>query len=362
MGPRDPIKTARNRKVAEMKLQLRELLPQVLNETKISSESSLNAIIGGKAAEFIDLHHEVILSSEAYVELYLRGFKKAISESPHLEDGSYSSNHQRNFALIRSSKAAQKYFLLFLRRSYLNHYEELTRIRPRLEESQIWIGQNNADYGLFITPRFKNGEWENDRSEIRHFPKLYWTIGHVLQSGLVVPHSSDRISFHSIEQYLVFFRNVIVRNSGSQHEIKIADLYTSYVKTSSDPEKIPLLIPEYRYEGQKIKHRYRLDFTIINPYTMDKVGFELSPWSTHGYLSNTKNMSQSEINEIAKGNFEKEMEKHRSFFKEHGIFSLIYTDKQLANIESVFEDISRHLNPVDRLVQIDFDLLDSFFD
>src|SRR5262249_27719457 len=145
------------------------------------TESSLNALIGGKAANFIDLHHEVILSADAYVNLYLSGFKAALSPP-----GTFENNHRRNYEIIRTSKAAQEYFLLFLRRSYLKHYDELVRVRPRLEKSQIWIGQNNADYGLFITPRFRKATktWENDRSEIRHFPRFYWTIGHVVKSGL----------------------------------------------------------------------------------------------------------------------------------------------------------------------------------
>ena len=37
------------------------MLPQVLKETGYTSESSFNAMIGGKAADFIDLHHEHIL-------------------------------------------------------------------------------------------------------------------------------------------------------------------------------------------------------------------------------------------------------------------------------------------------------------
>jgi hypothetical protein len=105
-----------------------------------------------------------------------------------------------------------------------------------------------------------------------------------------------------------------------------------------DPEVVPLLIPEYRYEGAHVAHRYRLDFCIINPFTMQKIGYELSPWSTHGYLSKLKGLTQAKINEMAKDNFEKEMTKHRSFFKRHNIFVLIYTDKQLADIDEIFND------------------------
>src|SRR5205085_2526815 len=98
-----------------------------------------------------------------------------------------------------------------------------------------------------------------------------------------------------------------------------------------------------------------------DPFTMQKVGYELSPWSTHGYLSKLKGLTQGEINEMAKDNFEREMEKHRAYFKKHGIFVLIYTDKQLANIDEIFDDMTRYLNPVNKVVQLDFHVMEKFF-
>ena len=41
---------------------------------------------------------------------------------------------------------------------------------------------------------------------------------------------------------------------------------------------------------------------------------------------------------MAKDNFEKEMNKHRDFFKKHDVFTLIYTDKQLQDCEKLFND------------------------
>ncbi|KUL93392.1 hypothetical protein DK26_24050 [Bosea sp. WAO] len=355
--PRDPIKTARNRLVVDMTTELRAMLPQVLKETGVLKESSLNAIIGGKAAQFIDLLHEVILSPEQYATLYMKGFRQAMSS----EDALFPNSHRINYEMLRKSEAAQKYFMLFLKRSYLKHFDELSRVRPPIAESEIWIGQNKADYGLLITPRYVNGVWENDKSEIRHFPKLYWTIGHILNSGLVVQGDEDKIEFSDVNAYLAFFKNTLVRASGSPYEKEIANLYVDYVRASNNPDNIPLLIPEYRYEGPVAKHKYRLDFCIIDPYTMRKVGYELSPWSTHGYLSSIRGLNQAKINEMASDNFEKEMLKHRSFFKKHDIYALIYTDSQLANIVSVFEDMKQYLDPVDKVVQLDFHLLDKFF-
>lgn|GEM_PF-6576304 len=38
---------------------------------------------------------------------------------------------------------------------------------------------------------------------------------------------------------------------------------------------------ELRYEGDVSKHKYRLDFTILNSHSQRFVGFELNPQSTH---------------------------------------------------------------------------------
>lgn len=351
--PRDPAKTERNRIIRAMSDNLRVMLSKVLKETGWPSEASLNAVIGGKAAEFMDLHHAQMLSAEAYATLYMKGFKEAMKHPGAV-------THRENYDRLKGSKAAQEYFMLFLKRSWLKHFDEYSRKRPHLEESMIWIGQNKANYGLFITPAWRRGEWGNDRSEIRHFPKRYWTIGHILQSGLVVDGDEDKVTFSDVEAYLVFFKNV-VRGSGSPYEKEIAKLYVDFVRAADEPEHVPLLIPEYRYGGKDAKHLYRLDFTIIDPFTMEKVGFELSPWSTHGKLTGLKGLTQAKINEMAKDNYEKEMAKHRAFFEKHGIYALIYTDKQLADITSVFTEMKKYLTPVDKVEQLDFALLNAFF-
>lgn len=317
MAKRDPNKTARNRRIAAMKEQLRVLLPQVLKETGIDSEASINAKIGGKADEFIDLKNEVITSPEHYASLYLDGFSGSLSTS------NFRTSFDDMYDLFNASKAAQEYMLLFLERSYLKHYDEYSKRRPSADEAEIWIGQNSADYGLLVTPRFVNGAWENDRSEIRHFKPQYWTIGHVLKTGFVIPGKDDRIPFADLNTYLNFFENVLVRHSKSPHQIALAERYSAYVRTSADPLAVPLLIPELRYEGRAVKHKYRLDFCIIDPMTMQKTGIELSPWSTHGKLTGTKGKTQKEINAEASANFDKEMKKHKQYFKKHGIFALI---------------------------------------
>jgi hypothetical protein len=356
LANRDPIKTARNARIAIMKERLRELLPQVLNDTGFDNEASLNAKIGGKAAHFINLLDEVIISPEQYRSLFLQGFKKSLSVGP------YENAYDRLYKALKASPAAQQYFMLFVERSYLKHYDELAKKRPKVEEAEVWIGQNRADYGLLVTPRFVKGQWENDKSEIRHFQPLYWTIGHVLRTGLVVPGKKQTMPFKDPEAYLNFFRNVLVRNSGSSNEYAIAEMYSKFVLKADDPLRVPLLIPEFRYDGLTPQHRYRLDFTVIDPYTMDKVGFELSPWATHGYLRKTGHLSQAQINKIASDNFDKEMRKHKDYFRKHAVYALIFTETDLKDIKSVFAEIRRFLTPENDSKHLDFHLMEKFFE
>ncbi len=354
MAKRDPNKTARNRIVEALKTKLRERLAEVLDETDIESEQSLNALIGSRNDDFFDLKHDVINSQEQFVSLWLRGLKESA-----LTDGVASDLWL--WKKIKKHKVLQEYTILFLKRSFLKHFDELSKNRPPVEEAEIWIGQENANYGLLVTPRFRNSQWENDKSEIRAFPQAYWTIGHVMQTGLVIPGKDKIFKFGDIEQYLLFFQDTLVRNSGSKYEYELAGHYCDYVRSNPNPELVPLLIPEFRYAGLKVKHIYRLDFMVINPYTLDKIGFELSPWSTHGYLTKIGDLTQKKINELAADNFAKEMRKHRAYFKEHGVFCLIFTDDILKDTKALFEDeILPYLEPEKPQVQLSFEIIEEF--
>lgn len=353
MAKRDPEKTARNKVIASLTEQLKDLLPEVLSETGIRSEHSLHGIYGGKFADYIDIKNEVIHSPEHFIALYLEGFRRKA------EPSGADASHPHNFERLQKSKKLQEYLFVFLKRTYIRNLEALSKKRPSVDEAALWIGQNNADYGLLVTPRFNTikGQWENDKSEIRHFSPLYWSIGHVLETGLVIPGKKEKINFVSPQGYLDFFLNVIVRNSGSKYEYEIASIYREFVLSTPEPNRVPLLIPEFRYEGVSAAHKYRLDFTIVDPFELTKIGFELSPWSTHGYLSKVKGLTQIEINKMAKDNFEREMKKHKNFFRKHGIFVLIYTDSDLANIPKIFDDMIRYLEPKSRGTQLRFHII-----
>ncbi len=354
MAERDKEKTARNKLVKKISDQLELMQEEVLERTGFVSIGSLHAKIGSKHAEFIDINNEVIHSPQHFISLYLEGFKARLKK---LEG--YDNAYTEINALLKQHKIFKDYFFLFLERTYLRNIDALSKVRPHIDSAEIWIGQKNANYGLLVTPKFVEGEWMNDRSEIRHFKQKYWSIGHVLETGLVVPGRNKIMTFKDIPDYLIFFSDVLVRNSGSKYEQQIADLYCEFVTNSNNALDIPLLIPEYRYDGKNTKHIYRLDFTVIESQNLNKIGFELSPWSTHGYLKNTKNLTQEQINEMAKDNFSKEMKKHRSYFKKHGVFTLIYPD--LSDIESVFEDIKSYLMIERSGTQLKYHILEDFF-
>jgi hypothetical protein len=355
MAKRDPEKTKRNKLVVSMQGELRELLPKVLEETDFKNEQELNAVIGHKTDYVIDLKQTIILSPDQYEALWMAGFNKQLEEEGEAFGfGSF-------FATAKKSKAFRHYLHIFLRRSYLKRYEQFQKARPKVEDAEVWMGQNNAEYGLLVTPRFKDGRWENDKSHIRRFKPRYWTIGHVLETGLVVPDSSEPMLFGSVDEYLRFFEHVLVRHSASSYQRKIAAIYSEFVRESKSPLSIPLLIPELRYNGRVAKHEHRLDFCIIDPYTFDKVGFELSPWSSHGRLTKIKEKSVKGVNDEARSNREKEMRKLKRYFQTHGIYTLVYTDTDLADLESVFADIAKRLTTSVAAVQYSFVEIDEFF-
>lgn len=358
MAKRNPETTARNKIINELTAQLQEIQDEVLKATGFDSVHSLHGKIGGKFDQFIDIKNEVISSPEHFISLWLEGYKKNL-----IDRGAYAenSNLYETYKLLQKYTIFKDYLFIFLKRVYLRNYEALSKKRPLIEDAEIYIGQNNANYGILITPRFANGSWENDKSEIRHFKKQYWSIGHILETGFIIPSKNDKMTFKDIPDYLNFFINVIVRNSGSKYEMEIAEHYREFVLNHERPENIPLLIPEFRYEGIDVIHKYRLDYTIIEPNDLNKIGFELSPWSTHGQLNGTKGMTQAEINEKAKSNFEKEMTKHKNYFKKHAIFSMIYTDEELKDTKNIFNDMKKYLEPKTSTTQLKLHIFDDFF-
>ena len=77
MAKRDINLTVRNREISRIKEELRLLQPDVFLELPDrDTELKLNAYIGSKAADFIDLKHEVIDTPQKYILKWLEGMKR----------------------------------------------------------------------------------------------------------------------------------------------------------------------------------------------------------------------------------------------------------------------------------------------
>ena len=181
--------SVRKQKVEEITQQLKLLLPKILgrytfNEDKPedlkSQELSLNAKIGGKNNTYLNITNDVITSPDQYVSMWFNGLLNHIEV---VDKGREKTRAAYNFQqLLVNDDDLMKYTILFLKRTYWRNCYSVSKIRPNAEDAALWIGQKNAVYGILVTPRFKNGNWENDVSEIRHFKKDYFTIGHILET------------------------------------------------------------------------------------------------------------------------------------------------------------------------------------
>jgi hypothetical protein len=179
----------------------------------------------------------------------------------------------------------REYTLTFLERNFYRNLNERTRDKPDESLWRLWFGDNKMPWGLIIAPRYENDEWENDVSEIRRAKYKYWTIAHVMATGLIDPTSDEAITFESHKALRQFYRSILKRVSNSQYERAIADSYCQYLRDSTNIDHEPFLIPELRPSLDR-KHEHRLDYTILNAHTMELVGFELSPHSTQYRLRN----------------------------------------------------------------------------
>ena len=64
---------------------------------------------------------------------------------------------------------------------------------------------------------------------------------------------------------------------------------------------------------------------------------------------------------MAADNFSREMKKHRSYFKEHDVFGLIFTDDSLSDTKALFDnEIRPYLEPEQPKIQLSFQMMEEF--
>jgi hypothetical protein len=308
-----------------------------------SSVHKMHAHIGRNNNTFVDSVRMQFQAPEDFIALWLDGLKNEILENRE------AIARRRNFGdtkrtveiipeMLKNS-FLKEYIYLFLERNFYRNF--VGRIRAKPEEClwQLWFGPGNMYWGLFISPEHRFGAWTNDKSQMRREQYHYWTIGHVMATGLVVPDSEEPMEFSSIKDFLQFYQLVLARVSNSEYEKKIAQKYLSYVAASDMAEDIPLLVPELRYAGKEMKHLFRLDYCILNPFTMVMVGFEISPSSSHMAIAGIKTKTQIQLNEDLAKKWSKESDKRNRYFSDFGISIVTFTDPELKDIDNCFDTI-----------------------
>ena len=341
MSDRHPALEPLEQKVAEM-------LPKALERISFLrgrevSVHSLHGLIGGKNNRYTDCVRTQFTDPKDVLAQWLKGLN---DDAENRARKGWEGSSNRIVALLKDD-LLREYTMLFLERNFYRNFLERTRCKPDDEMWSIWFGAGKQVWGLLLTPVLRAGEWTNDVSEIRRAEYSYWTIGHVLETGLIDPAREKPYTFSDVQALIDFYQSVLKRTSNSQYEEIVYDMYCDYIYASDHVESEPLLIPEFRYGGPKKKHEHRLDFTVLNSHTMTTVGFEISPASSHMSVAGIKAKKQHEVNEELRIRWEKEMVKRNDYFQTFGIPIVTFTDGRLQDIDACFSEISKALSARD---------------
>lgn len=323
---------------------------------------SMHAIIGSKNNTFVDSIRTQFLDPNDFIQQWVKGlidkFGDKVYRNPDGKEHKYVLIH------LLQDECFREYAFTFLERNFYRNLQARTRYKPIDTLWELWMGNGSFVFGLLMTPVYRKGKWTNDVSEIRRAAYKYWTIGHIMSTGIVDPESTEKIIFRKYEDLFIFYRSIFKKLSNSQYEKAIFDRYINYLINSKNIDQEPLLIPEIRYAGLEKEHKYRLDFTILNSHTQEYIGFELSPSSSHMAIKGIKSgKTQKEMNADLSENWSKEMEKRNFYYSEFGITTVTFTDKNLENMDDVFLCIKSYLEKrspnktslkqeVDRLLKI----------
>lgn len=317
--------------IAQLTKDLDDRRPSVLAKASKLLErditvSSLHGKIGGKNNEYADCVNAAFKNFQDFFATWLNEFNDRCerNEVKIGEGGSLS-----DLLTLFSDKDILEYFVLFMERNFIKNYKARVRNKPEESLWKIWFGERIM-HGLFIAPaRRVDGTIRTDKSEIRRATYNYWTVGHVMNTGLYDPEDDEFLSFSSVTECMKYYAKVLKRLSRSDYEKEIFKRYVEYLNHSADILSEPFLIPEFRYEGLEKKCKYRVDFTILNPYTFHFVGFELSPASSHMSVSGIKDKKQTEVNDELKAKWEKEMHKRNEYLQRYGLTLITFTDSDL---------------------------------
>lgn len=308
-----------------------------------SSIHQMHAHIGRNNNTFVDSVRMQFHSPGDFIARWLNGLTRLLHEK---RDAIVQRRRFRNkksteeiVAEMLRDPFLKQYIYLFLERNFYRNFEARVRAKPDDALWQVWFGPGNLVWGLLISPALRFGEWTNDKSQMRRETYAYWTVEHVLETGLIAPETTDPVAFANLGAFLTFYETVLARVSNSVYEQAISKWYIDYIRSHKNPAEIPLLIPELRYAGKEKEHLHRLDFCVLNAHTMSMTGFEISPASSHMSIKGITEKTQKQLNEELSKKWSKESDKRNAYFKEYGITTVTFTDSDLKNLEVCFSEI-----------------------
>lgn len=225
----------------------------------------MHAHIGRNNNTFVDSVRTQFAGPDDFIARWLSGLQAKLSEievSGRRQYGRRKHSEEIVYDALQNC-TLRVYALKFLERNFYRNFQARIRAKPDDALWSIWFGSGNLFWGLIISPAWRNAEWTKDKSQMRREQYHYWTLGHVLATGLIDSESDRPLKFREPSDFYNFYRSVLKRVSNSSYEKGICDRYLDYIIHSEAPLQEPLLIPEFRYAGKDKKHKHRLDFAIL---------------------------------------------------------------------------------------------------
>lgn len=304
-------------------------------DEKSYSFQRFNGLFGGKNNIYVD---SVRTQFSDFNDFYSQWLKGLIDQFEERRVWSIQKNHN---ALLLKDPEIENFVRIFLERNFYRNLKERTRLKPNEQLWSIWFGYK-VIFGLLLAPKNINNEWIIDKSEIRRAEYDYWTIGHIFKEGLIDNDYRKALTIKNLGQFENIYLSILKKLSNSNYEKEIFDRYIGYLRKSKNIESEPFLIPEVRYAGLDYKHKYRLDFTILNPHAYQYTGFEISPSSSHMNIKGYKS-KQKEINQELSEKWHKEMSKRNDYFDSFGITTVTFTEQMLTDFDTCWNIIEKKL-------------------
>ena len=337
--------TALENKLSQLDAWIRENQTAALSRFRLlsagASVHSFHAHIGRNNNTFVDSVRTRFAGPQEFIARWIEGLHAKLDDLKSRGRAGYGGRpHSEQLVLqCLQDDLLRQYTFRFLERNFYRNYKERTRHKPDDALWSVWFGSGDLSWGLIIAPAHRNDVWTNDKSQMRRESYSYWTIGHVLATGLHDPTTKEPITFPTVDAFSTFYRSVLKRVSNSLYERAICDRYLNYLARSTAPLDEPLLIPEFRYAGSERKHEYRLDFTALNGHTFKFMGFEFSPASTHIRVEKVVGKSQAELNRELAVAWQREVAKRNAYFQTYGVTVVTFADDDLKNMDGCFGQI-----------------------